>query len=275
MRVLNDTALEPRDCLTLWRCLPEGGEDTSPTRESLDPERCLPNIIKKSDVVKWEEMLKQKVGKLMSTSRQQFLAIQRELHPRRRPPSASSASKDENGDDQNPSSVPDSPHLALVLDLRSSGALPAIIFDFDRLRCERLVMHLFAKLTLAEDQYKEGPEWTKKIREFEQWKRETQKEQAKSGNQLPKHQADDGEGMSKLEMLRDKASEEASHWHSFDPDVPIAKFSLADETKISREELEEILMSVKDLPIRPELKEALRRGLGVHHSGMNRQYRQV
>ena len=76
-------------------------------------------------------------------------------------------------------------------------------------------------------------------------------------------------------MLRDKASEEVSRWQNFDPDAPISRYSLADETKISKEELEERLSTLDYYPVKPEFIDALRRGLGVHHAGMNRQYRQV
>ena len=275
MSALNDTALEPRDCLTLWRCLQRAGGETSSSNETLHPEHYLPDMIKKSDVVKWEQTLKQKVGALMLDSKHQFDAIQNALQPQCLSPSSGNISGDENSDDPNLSPALNSPHLALILDLRSSGALPAIVFNFDRLRCERFVLHLLNKLTLAENKYRESPEWKKKIKDFEKWGKENQKAQAKSEKQLPRHQAKDGEGLSKLDMLRDKASQEASHWQSFDPIDPLPKYNLADETKISKEELEERLKALRCQPIRSEFIDALRRGMGVHHAGMNFQYRQA
>ena len=269
LSALNDTAFESRDCLSLWRCLPHGDE-TSPTRGSLDPGRCLPKIMKKSDVAEWEYALKQKLGVLMSNSRREFQAIKDTLST-----SVSKPAKDQKGCDLDSSRSCPSPHLDLVLDLRSKGALPAIIFDYDRMRCEKLVFHLHEKLTSAENKYRESPEWKTKIKNFEDYEKGKNKARAKSAKRPSKNQAKDGEGMSKLDMLRDKATEEASPWQNFDPDSPISQYSLADETKISKEELEERLSTLNYHPIKQELIDALRRGLGVHHAGMNRQYRQV
>lgn len=227
-------------------------------------------MIKKSDVVEWERALKQKLGVLMLNSRPEFQAIKDALSTSVRKPT-----KDEEAYSQDSSRSCPSSHLALILDLRSKGALPAIIFDYDRMRCQKLVFHLHGELTSAENEYRESPGWKAKIKKFEEYEKGKNKAQAKSAKRPPKNQGKDGDGTSKDDMLRDKASEEVSRWQNFDPDAPISRYSLADETKISKEELEERLSTLDYHPVKPEFIDALRRGLGVHHAGMNRQYRQV
>ncbi len=167
-------------------------------------------------------------------------------------------------------------YLSLILDLRSRGSLPAIVFNFDRSRCEKILCNLLNNLESAEAQYQEGPEWKAKMGEFEEWKKADEKIQAKKSAKRPaKRQNNDGEGQTKLDVLRDKTSEEDSPWKRFDPDAPIAEFSFADDTKISKQELEDRIRSLKYQNIRRQFIDGLRRGLGVHHAGMNRQYRQV
>ncbi|RYO91816.1 hypothetical protein DL763_004869 [Monosporascus cannonballus] len=226
---LEDTSFEPRDCLTLWRSMQKHSNRRSEAPKTLHPQKCLPEIISKADVVEWE-----------STQSE-------------RP----------------------SPYFSLVLDLRSSGALPAIVFNFDRMRCESIAADLFQNLERVEDLYREGSEWKAEMAEFERWKKANDKIQAKSAKQTSKQQSKDDEGLNKLELLRDKASQEDSPWKSFNPDDPIVEFRLADDTKISKEELDKRLGTLEGHAIKPVFIKALRRGIGVHHAGMNRQYRQV
>src|SRR5690349_3619498 len=50
---LNDASLEPRDCLTLWNKMKGLETPEYPVDGSLDPEKCLPQLIKKADIVRW------------------------------------------------------------------------------------------------------------------------------------------------------------------------------------------------------------------------------
>jgi superfamily II RNA helicase len=85
----------------------------------------------------------------------------------------------------------------------------------------------------------------------------------------------DEEVLSKADLMRDNASTEASPWASFDPENPVDGFHFADHKKLTQEEL---LKNMRELIRRdvPEwLLNGLKRGIGVHHAGMNRKYRQV
>ncbi|RYP74478.1 hypothetical protein DL771_002952 [Monosporascus sp. 5C6A] len=274
---LEDTSLEPRDCLTLWRSMQKHSNKRSEAPETLHPENCLPGIIGKADVFEWERALKQQLGAWMLHSLSRFDAVREELGGLARNKTGSTQSQG------NPiaslkasrSSKRPSPHFSLVLDLRSSGALPAIVFHFDRIHCESIAGDLHDNLERAEYLYREGPQWKSKLAEFEKWKKANSKIQAKSAKQASKRQSNEDEGLNKFELLRDKASQEDSPWKSFNPDDPIVEFNLADDTKISKEELDKTVGTLEGHAIKPRIIKALHRGIGVHHSGMNRQYRQV
>ncbi|KAK1992440.1 hypothetical protein LX36DRAFT_674554, partial [Colletotrichum falcatum] len=90
------------------------------------------------------------------------------------------------------------------------------------------------------------------------------------------HAAKDfGAVMTRDDLARDDANWEISPWKSFDPEAPLPQFSFADTTKIMQEELEERIHSLDHQGIHPTFIHALRRGLAVHHAGMNRNYRQL
>ncbi|KAI0828791.1 P-loop containing nucleoside triphosphate hydrolase protein [Hypoxylon sp. FL0890] len=275
---LNDTSLEPRDCLTLWECMKECENDHYKLDKSLDPKHALPKLVKKSDIVRWEASLKKELSAWMVDPDSPFEAIQENLRGKRyidlklvHPLTERAVIVD-----GAKSSVHSKSIFTLALDLRACGALPAIFFNYDRLGCEALIATIFRILHSAEAKYRDNsPIWKKKIAEFEKWKKARSKTQGKAEKVLRSRKGEDGEGMSKLDVAREMGSQDESPWNSFDPDAPLPEFSFADTTKISKAELEERLDTLKDHKIRPHFIEALRRGLGVHHAGMNRQYRQV
>ncbi|KAI0114216.1 P-loop containing nucleoside triphosphate hydrolase protein [Hypoxylon sp. NC0597] len=275
---LNDTSLEPRDCLTLWECMKKHENDRYKLDKSLAPKHALPPLIKKSDIVKWEASLKKALSAWMVDPDSPFEAVQEHLrgksyidlklvHPLKEPGAVTERYK---------STVDIKSIFALALDLRACGALPSIFFNYDRLGCEALLSILLKTLQSAETKYRDSsPVWKRKLAEFEKWKKARSKTQGKAEKFLRSRQGDNNEGMSKLDMAREMGSQDESPWNSFDPDAPLPEFSFADMTKISKTELEERLDTLKFHKIRPHFIEALRRGLGVHHAGMNRQYRQV
>lgn len=70
----------------------------------------------------------------------------------------------------------DPSEFGLVLDLRSNGALPAIIFNYDRYGCERSLAGFVSTLEGAEAEYRENSrEWAAKVALYEQWKKSREK----------------------------------------------------------------------------------------------------
>jgi len=255
---------------------------------ALDPERALPAMVGKADVVRWEKALKDQLAEWMADPKSPFDAVRDQLRGPRYTQLAASHSDTTSPSDRVASldglkvMVPNDSVFALVLDLRASGALPAIMFNYDRLHCEVLVAQVFSILSAAEIEYREtSPAWRSKTAEFEAWKKAREAAEAKrakakgTSKGAGRRGTEDGDEQGKAQIERDAAGREASKWESFDVDAPLAQFSFADNTKISKEELEERLRTIPADTVRPQLLAALRRGLGVHHSGMNRQYRQV
>ncbi|KAF9871134.1 DEAD/DEAH box helicase [Colletotrichum karsti] len=261
---LKDVSLEPRDCLNLWQTMSEYANDSFPVDHSINPKNALKEVIKKSDVLEWEVALKNQLYQWMADPNSPFADLHNHL---------ATTSKPSTGIDNTVKAT-----FPLLVDLRSRGALPAIIFNYDRIGCETILFEILENLETAEENYRQtDSEWNKKLQSFRKW-REGQKsrKQAKSSRvSNGREDDDDGTTFSKMDQLVDDASQEASPWASFNPEAPIERFSFADSTKISTEELEKLISSLAYANIKKPIIEALRRGLGVHHAGMNRKYRQV
>ncbi|KAK4038039.1 hypothetical protein C8A01DRAFT_37998 [Parachaetomium inaequale] len=289
---LNDASLEPRDCLSLWKCMKSHQSSEYTISPSLDPVKALPEVVRKSDVVRWETALKDQLAEWMADPKSPFDAVLEELRGHRYSQLANSYSETASCSGKDGSSVDITPGkwplvssrsvFSLVTDLHASGALPAILFNYDRTKCEAIATQLFHILALAESQYrKTNPTWIAKAAEFEAWKKARELARAKQTKKKTSTRAtgrrgeDDGDDQGKAHSEREAASREVSKWESFDPDAPLAQFSFADTKKISSEELEERLKTLRPGTVREPFIDALRRGVGVHHAGMNRQYRQV
>lgn len=229
-----------------------------------DLSTCLPEIISKADVIRWEADLKQALRRIMESPDKVFQEIRNRLEMR---------SVEE---DPDPAPIQDKSNIFhLVVDLHSHDALPALIFHYDTHGCEQIVKMIFANLVVAEDKWKESsPEWAKKMEDFEAWRKTASIQQTLIIRQRNRGKNRDDVRMSQDERLREVASIEISHWASFDPDEPLERFSFADTTKMQASEVEVIVQPVQG-QVADWMIDALRRGLGVHHSSLNREYRQA
>ncbi|KAF6783589.1 DEAD/DEAH box helicase [Colletotrichum musicola] len=261
---LEDVNLEPRDCLRLWKAINAHRCESYDIDQRLDPHNALPKFIKKSDVIEWEMAFQDQLYKWMKDFHAPFALVQRNLE------TSSDAAR-------NPHKNWVEMTFSLLNDLRSHGALPAIVFNYDRVGCELILSTIMEVLDEAETRYRKSEEWAKKLQDFQAYK------EKKSIESLTRPHVnirgdggdkDDGTAYDRLDYLREEASKEISPWDSFDPDAPIDRFSFADSSKITEVELEQIIASLKSAVKKPFL-EALKRGLGVHHAGMNRRYRQA
>jgi ATP-dependent RNA helicase DDX60 len=160
--------------------------------------------------------------------------------------------------------------LPLLDQLNSADALPALIFHYDRHGIECLGQELVADLEAAEKEWKKGNEaWQKKVATWQEWK-----DQAKTRQKQQDKLSKSVKGKSKEEMMRDK---EGSWKESFDPEAPLPQFSFQSaKSKVSGQELEADIADLtrwKDIP--EWVVSCLRRGIGVHHAGLNRKLRQL
>ncbi|KAK4161068.1 hypothetical protein QBC43DRAFT_324415 [Cladorrhinum sp. PSN259] len=276
---LNDTSLEPRDCLSLWESMTEKQDDGYRVDKTLKPELALPKLIQKSNVVGWEKSLKDQLGDwIMNPFASPYQQVRQELLGPRYSQvitRQSTAISTDSTETKAGAAISSRSLFSLILDLKASGALPAIVFNYDRTRCEELAAEVLGVLIAAETRFREtDPVWVRKMAEYRDWKKARDARLAKTSKKVTKRRGDD-EDDGPLGKDDRGDDQDGSGWESFDPEAPLAHYSFADSTSITASELEERLWPLKREAISPALINGLQRGIGVHHAGLNRKYRQA
>ena len=280
-----DLSLEARDCLSLWEAMTRHQSEAFPVPADLDPE-LLPSIIRKADVINWESRLKDLLRKWMSDDSSPFDKIVDELgkstdkeaedlqvSTRYATNSATEGLVDVDSNNVTATTLP------LLCKLNERNALPAILFNYDRGLCEGICNSLLNDLVAAEESWKKNSNlWKTKLSEWEQWKRTkaklAAKKPAKTAAKKKGKSEDDGPG-AKADQVHDAASAEDDPMASFNPDDPIEGFHFAARHKAESAELAAWFRQLAKRGVQPWLMDALLRGIGVHHAGMNRKYRQI
>jgi len=160
--------------------------------------------------------------------------------------------------------------LPLLNQMNSADALPALIFHFDRHGIECLAKELASALETAENAWKEGNSaWQTKIATWQDWQGQAKLRQKQEDKILKS-----AKGRSKEELIRDK---EGSWLESFDPETPLPQFSFQSaKSKKSGQEIEADIADLTRWNYIPDwMLSCLRRGIGIHHSGLNRKLRQL
>ncbi len=129
-----------------------------------------------------------------------------------------------------------------------------------------MVSHILETLEKAEEVWRaKSPEWNRKISRWEAWQtRQKKKERLAQKAVTRKRDLDD-------EIPQEG---EDQSWEShFDPEDPSPQFSFANTSAYSKEELLADIAELRWTSTPDFLFRALRRGIAVHHSGMNKTYR--
>ncbi|KAK5152342.1 hypothetical protein LTR04_006425 [Oleoguttula sp. CCFEE 6159] len=291
----DDLNLEPRDCFLLWRCMVKHQNENFPVDQSLDPAKSLPEVVRKMDIIHWEQGLKKILRAWMTDEASPFDKVMEELSKpiHNVKPDDIQASSGSIMDGEEPREVnPDnlrSTTLPLLSKLHEQDALPAILFNYDRSRCEDIARAVMDQLKSSEEEWKNSsPKWKKKLEGFEQWKKEQEKKtfrkvkvnrkkaaKSKRGEDDDGEPEDESEKLTKADLAKDAASVDISPFATFDPDAPVEGFHFANHKRLQGSELAMYVRQLGKRGINPWLIEALTRGIGVHHAGMNRKYRQV
>lgn len=287
----DDLSLEARDCFALWKAMVKHQTQQFPMPGALDPKTALPNFIKKADVFTWEAALKTLLLNWMSQSSSPFDKVLEELSsclysmPSEGALGPLEASREPTTSEDVETIDPNdlcSTTLPLLMSLHERNALPAIFFNYDRLQCERIAKAVFSRLEAAEARYKTtNAGWKKLVESFEQWKKaKTAKEAARPAKPIEKRKKGKGsdptdDPVSKLDSLREAAREEKHPLDSFDPNEPLHRFSFANNKKYEASLLKNDIQVLTRKGVQSWLGKALKRGIGVHHAGMNRKYRQM
>ncbi|THU98274.1 P-loop containing nucleoside triphosphate hydrolase protein [Dendrothele bispora CBS 962.96] len=255
-----DLALEARDTLTLFNALKKIFKGNL---EHLDPVTFFSStgkLLTQKEVLRYESSLRETVSTLAASSdRLDSESLLRRIIKELQDVELSKASiKDLN-------TVP-TPRLFLqnliylLADLNAAGELPAILFSFDRSGCEIMAKHLTKTLIEAEKKWRsESSEWNRKMEEWEKWE-EGKKHRERAAAKLAKQR-------------KNEPPSEDPTWHSsFDPRDPSDQFSFANHHAYSKQELNEDIQELTSFAP-PWALAALKRGIAVHHAGMNKRYR--
>ncbi|KAG1729573.1 hypothetical protein EDB19DRAFT_1938407 [Suillus lakei] len=256
----SDLALEAVDSLNLYCALRSCAALEPSILATLDPAA--------RDVIRYEEALKQHLAPLLSSfdSRDSETPLSRVITQLQDDVLARVPDKVLNSQ---PGRVVSGCNLIhLVADLHAQGDLPGIFFSFDRSDCEQMAKILDNVLETKEDEWRENsPEWKRKMAQYDAYLQGA-KERERKAARASKHKADE----------EDKRADTSEWQSSFRPDDPAVDFSFAGQnTSYTASELDEDIADLeKRKPSPPEWAlKCLRRGIAVHHAGMNRGYRSL
>ncbi|TFK38254.1 hypothetical protein BDQ12DRAFT_684235 [Crucibulum laeve] len=266
-----DLALEARDTYTLYQALGSQKASNQSDLASLEPTVFFSSnshLLRQMDIIRYEASLKSVISRLI-------------LHPESQEPSSSLHRIIQHLKDDQISATPEevlntSPSRDLfkgnlpflLADLHVQNELPAILFNFDRSDCEIMAAYIVHFLETSEAHWRESnPEWNRKIRQWEIWCSRS-KERERLAARTNRQKKDD------------ESHEDSSQrtWEStFDPDHPSPQFSFAGtHTSYSKSELDQDIEEISRWTNTPTWALlALRRGVAVHHSGMNKRYRSL
>lgn len=285
-----DLSLEPRDCYTLYEALCRHQSEAFPVPETLDPQGCLPAVANKQDTLAWERSLKSLLGEWMEKTDSPFLKVlttlREGMHPSRQAGIVCDNTMNSIESHPDAQQVDDSDIFAttmpLLCSLRMQNALPAILFNYDRSKCDDLCKRMLSILEDTESKYKaKSTSWASTLREWRSYQntaaaRGKDSKARKKGRKTQRGGDEDDDNVSKEDRAREEAAfAPVSKWASFDPSAPLEEFSFANSKKATLSELNVFADKLKFKNVDPLLIKALRRGIAIHHAGCNRVYRQT
>ncbi|KAG2142339.1 hypothetical protein DEU56DRAFT_793643 [Suillus clintonianus] len=266
----SDLALEAVDALNLYRALNTCAALEPSILTALDPPVFFPSskLLQQKDIIRYEEALKQRLAPLLSSfnSRDSGTPLSRVITQLQ--DDVLSRVPDEVLNSQPDRVISGCNLIHLVADLHAQGDLPGIFFSFDRSDCEQMAQILDNVLQSQEDKWRENsPEWKRKMAQYDAYLQGA-KERERITTRASKHKADE----------EDKRAVTSEWQASFRPDDPLPNFSFAGQsTSYTALELDEDIADLaRRKPSPPEWAiNCLRRGIAVHHAGMNKGYRSL
>ncbi|KAF9461731.1 hypothetical protein BDZ94DRAFT_800063 [Collybia nuda] len=265
-----DLALEAGDLLKLHDALKSYEHILDVNIDALEPVKFFTSnlrMLKQKDILEYEAELKAVVSKLISS----YDALDRSS------PLHGIIHKLEDPDigkipefvlNTSPSRKTFTSNLIYLLaDLNSRGELPTILFNFDRTDCEIMAKNLVISLRHGEAEWRaQSAEWQRKISEWEKWKLRS-KERERLAERAQRQKKEPG----------DEQTVERSWESTFNPAEPTPAFSFAgSHTTYTKAERDSDINELARWTGTPSWAlAALRRGIAVHHSGMNKRYRSL
>ncbi|EAW09285.1 putative DEAD/DEAH box helicase [Aspergillus clavatus NRRL 1] len=279
-QVPEDLSLEPRDCYMLWKSMSRHSSTEFPVSESLDPKVVFSSLIQRGDVHVWEARLKEALSTWMQYDNSPFEKVRSELettfataketkHTETR---EISLCEDVRYDAQSMRMKLCTTVFPLLVGLHHQNALPALLFNYERTTCEEIAIATLQRLVKAEEKYKSSAQWKEELARYEEDKKLKQKmarveaSKKKGKGRKQPHAEDEG--------TANEIDDDNSFFERFDPERPLEQFSFARTRQWAWDDLLKEIERMKRHKVNPLLLEALKRGVGVHHAGLNRRYRQ-
>ncbi|KZP15484.1 P-loop containing nucleoside triphosphate hydrolase protein [Athelia psychrophila] len=262
-----DLSLEASDTLSLYEALSKCQDRISVDLRDLHPKKFFvgTSFLTQKDILRYEAALKAILTPLIAAddAKDPNTALHSIIHHLEDPVLCDTPQKSLNHIPAR--GVFRSNLIHFLSDLHVTGDLPAILFSLDRSDCEIMAKDLLLALTTAEaDWRKSDPEWIHKLQDWERWKLGAKERQRLASR--AKKQKQDGDAAI-------YAGAQGGSWDSsFDPKDPSPQFSFTNA--YSKTDLD---ADIAHLPwrtnIQPWALQCLRRGIAVHHAGMNKHYR--
>ncbi|KDE02846.1 hypothetical protein MVLG_06636 [Microbotryum lychnidis-dioicae p1A1 Lamole] len=259
-----DLALEPRDTLSLWQAMTKVAQ----LDPGLEPNKFFaktPSIAIR-DVISYEKELKKVLVSWReapdsndpdSPFQKLIFAIESPLR------AATDEAEQEIAEHEEDEDFLPSLFLPMLADLNAQGSLPAIIFSFSRDTVERIGRKILEDLEAAETKWRQSSP-TYKLRVAKA--KEDEKMAAK------KAKAVEAASRNKKDEDNEREAADTESQNQFDPDAPSEEFSFVGKG-ISQVEFKREIDSLAWLDLPSWMMNALRRGVGIHHTGLTRRYR--
>lgn len=258
-----DLSLEPRDCLHLWQAMSNADEGLDPNLKPRKFFAATPTIAIKH-TIEYERQLKKILLEWRNepdyakpTSR--FSKTVEYLEK----PLREALNVDEKMIENATEDEFNSLFTPLLADLNAQNQLPAILFNFSRDHCESLAKRISKDLETAESQWRmNSPTFKERLaRAKAAEKAAAKKAKAVESATVNRKQEEEAARMGVVEEIQ-----------TFDPEEPSEEFTFVGKG-ISQLEFKKDVDDLLFLDMDPWIINALRRGVGVHHSGMPRRYR--
>ncbi|KIJ59959.1 hypothetical protein HYDPIDRAFT_161677 [Hydnomerulius pinastri MD-312] len=265
----SDLALESPDALTLYDALKARGQLSSDVLDRLDPVTFFPKdrLLQQKDVIAYDAALKECLAPMVASfdprntesPMYQVIAQLEDDSLRQLPAKVINAQPNRQLFRDN--------LIHLITDLHAQGDLPAIFFAFDRSDCEIMANVVRLALVRQESKWKKSnPEYQRKLAQYEEWLSRA-KDRERAAARAAKNKND-----------VDEVPTQTVEWQAtFEPNAPLPAYSFAGQhTSYTIGNLEEDLRQLARWTSTPEWALlCLRRGIAVHHSGMNKRYRTI